>query len=189
MKQLDTLPASNRVQVRRVDHVVRGQEYSSIPVPKKKTHSWLRRKEELNRLRQQTEEMETHVAFLQLKKRGQRGVTLGSRDTMTARLEQKRLQESQQDNNALKDQLRVRLQILAALQAALSANSLQEQLPNIATPASLESPQQLQIDASIFRNQSGPAIPRVPHYTGPTRAVSCCCGRSTNVQRSCCNGV
>ncbi|ETP11204.1 hypothetical protein F441_13263, partial [Phytophthora nicotianae CJ01A1] len=178
MNQLDTLQskviapklqsraaASNSMPAKPFDLDAIGQQHLSAHrgtaaklLPKKKRHSWRRRKEELSKLRQQTEAMETHVIFLQMKKRGQRGYVLDSKDTqweVTSLVEQRRLQGALHENDILKGKVRANSQVLAALQAALSAVSLQESFANVTSTtcpprAAMEESQRLPINNNIF---------------------------------------
>ncbi|RLN97807.1 hypothetical protein BBJ28_00008599 [Nothophytophthora sp. Chile5] len=112
------------------------------PEPPKKPHqSWLRRKEELQALREQTQAMESHVANLQLQ-RAQYQFLSGSdierskwKDAAVNERQQR--QEAQEKNAVLKVQLVLYTQISGSLQSVLTAAEAQrkEQLARDTTAA------------------------------------------------------
>ncbi|RLN97806.1 hypothetical protein BBJ28_00008594 [Nothophytophthora sp. Chile5] len=96
--------------------------------PPRKNPSWLRRKQELQSLREHTQALETRVAFLQLQRaREQLGINAradlseGEKMWRVAALgEQQRLQEAQDQNTRLKGQLQTCIRISEALKTALA---------------------------------------------------------------------
>ncbi|RLN91214.1 hypothetical protein BBJ28_00014658 [Nothophytophthora sp. Chile5] len=102
-----------------------------VPEPRKKPHqSWLRRKEELQALREQTQAMESHVANLQLRRARQQ--RLSSSDIERSKWkdaavnERQRHQEARKENAVLKNQLVLYAQISGSLQIVLTAAEAQQ---------------------------------------------------------------
>lgn len=101
-----------------------------------KNPSWIRRKEELARLRLQTAEMENHVAFLRIvHQRDQQlpqEVTSSVRAWKTAaELEKRRREAAQQQNLALKSTLRGYVELSNTLQRAMDSESFQRQAASV----------------------------------------------------------
>ncbi|KAG3091277.1 hypothetical protein PI124_g11204 [Phytophthora idaei] len=144
---------SDSVQTKPVDPAANLLQFPSVQVrpagkllPKKKNQTWLRRKEELNRLRQQTEQMETHTAFLLLKREKRRRLPLDSvKEMQWKAAERKLLQNAPRENAILKSQVRAQIQGLTGLQAAVSAVRTPPSPPRATVKG-----QQLPINTSIF---------------------------------------
>ncbi|KAG7381198.1 hypothetical protein PHYBOEH_011119 [Phytophthora boehmeriae] len=134
MKELDCLQS---VAATEFDQASQQGQEEDRRTPKHRTkgsRTWLRRKEELVQLRQQTHEMESHVALLQslrAAKRRELGLAPESAEElqlrMLALIERKRHQAAQLQNLDLKAQLQSHLQILAALQAQVVSASFHKQ--------------------------------------------------------------
>ncbi|KAL3670884.1 hypothetical protein V7S43_004069 [Phytophthora oleae] len=105
---------------------------------RKKKYSWLRRKEELHNLRQQTQAMETHVIFLLQRQNKQARCGFSQKWKGVATTQQRRLEKAQQENSELKDKVRAYKQLLGALQAAITDVSLQEQVASITPTNSIQ---------------------------------------------------
>ncbi|KAH7465528.1 uncharacterized protein KRP23_12068 [Phytophthora ramorum] len=129
------------------------------PQQKKKAHSWLRRKQELEALRRQTQELETRVAFLKLQQEKKR-LHLGiSREQLSLLYENKRaadrelqqLQGARNENAALKRDFRAYIRASTSWHAAVSAANRGADASDILLPMSqaLETGvlQQLQISS------------------------------------------
>ncbi|KAG2789899.1 hypothetical protein PC129_g16649 [Phytophthora cactorum] len=144
---------SDSVQTKPVDPAANLLQFPSVQVrspgklwPKKKNQTWLRRKEELNRLRQQTEQMETHIAFLLLKREKRWRLPLDSvKEMQWKAAERKLLQNVLRENAILKSQVPAQIQVLTGLQAAVSAVRTPPSPPRATVKG-----QQLQINTSIF---------------------------------------
>ncbi|KAG6948585.1 hypothetical protein JG688_00015025 [Phytophthora aleatoria] len=97
-------------------------------------------------LRQQSEEMETHIAFLLLKREKRRRLPLDSvKEMQWKAAERKLLQNAQRENAILKSQVRAQIQVLTGLQAAVSAVRTPPSPPRATVKG-----QQLPINTSIF---------------------------------------
>ncbi|ETP39372.1 hypothetical protein F442_13159 [Phytophthora nicotianae P10297] len=112
----------------------------------KKIPSWLRSKRELEALRQEREELETRVVFLQLqqvKRTRQLGISRKRLDQLhktklRADNEQQRRHAAQQENENLKKHLKNCLQVSRAFQVALATGIRREQSKlNVVAPASV----------------------------------------------------
>ncbi|KAL3670812.1 hypothetical protein V7S43_003998 [Phytophthora oleae] len=109
---------------------------------KRKNPSWLKRKQELYTLRQQTEELGIHVAYLQLQEKNRR-IQLDISSERSAELskweftERKRQQTAQAENEALKAKVRKYSRLLAKLRADVAtAASEQDQCSELAVSSS-----------------------------------------------------
>ncbi|OWZ09899.1 hypothetical protein PHMEG_00017327 [Phytophthora megakarya] len=92
------------------------------------TPSWIKRRDELQSLRQQTQEMETRVAFLEMNRENVTVDTLQNRQRVKtmAMVEKKRHYAAQDENEQLKRKLRRVMSLKTAFQTVLSDTELQE---------------------------------------------------------------
>ncbi|KAK1935556.1 hypothetical protein P3T76_010251 [Phytophthora citrophthora] len=104
---------------------------------RKKKHSWLRRREELHRLRQETQAMETRVVFLRLQRQNRQascGFQQKRKEATTT--EQQQLKKAQQENSELKNKVR------ASAASRRTASCLSSDVSSAANPiqAAIEEP-------------------------------------------------
>ncbi|KAG1712608.1 hypothetical protein DVH05_000350 [Phytophthora capsici] len=124
---------------------------------RKKKHSWQRRKEELHRLRQETQAMETRVVFLRLQRQN-RQTSCGFQQKWKGVIatEQQQLKRAQQENSELKEKARAYKQLLDALQAAVTGVRQVASIIRPANPiqAAIEESVVLRIDSESARTFS-----------------------------------
>ncbi|ETM35153.1 hypothetical protein L914_17906 [Phytophthora nicotianae] len=114
---------------------------------------------ELARLRQRKQNLEASVTCLLLKNRDKWGAVTDAVQGMQRKVfsvvQQTRLEKDQHDNLAVMSQVRAKLQLVAALQAALSDGNLPDQMSKFLVSASpprraTGESQQLQTSSSMF---------------------------------------
>ncbi|KAK1935573.1 hypothetical protein P3T76_010268 [Phytophthora citrophthora] len=125
------VPGNKREQVERM----------RAPKRKRKNPSWLKRKQELYTLRQQTEELGTHVAYLQHQHESRRHQLDISAERFAELskyefIEKKRQQAALTENAALKAQVRKFSHVLVKLRTDVATASERSQFPELAVSSS-----------------------------------------------------